>query len=525
MTTPDPNPEEFWTFEQIAEATDSLVENVREHWTATVGQLVLCGINRKSVQRGMIGTFAVETGPRRERRFTPVREAYWLDDDNGFAWAEEYRRTHLPSSQYFPYYGRGKVQRTWEDAYRATGPQIAALWGAPGSTDPTFDLVANPDNLLDRDMSAASDAIFFRDKRALPSASYPEGYSLLEACDDHDDVWIRKLVQGGSAGLDDFRRIVATLDAMSPDEQAPPTPPVVPSFDPDFPFIAQDKSFDCSETALLWELQAHGRGTTDVWLEGHMMADGIMTERWGLMDATGHGLAAFVNHYYGGIDTPGYTFVEPAEDLGYRCEAFGTNEQPATFDEIAGKLERGESEGILAGGRTWVHWVAIRRYNREQDVFEIANSARGYMGIYDTLTRDQFDALGPFSYVTIRTGDPTATETETAPPPIEVTPAPDPMVVMQAKLDEMAAALADARRNLGVATVDVADAFAKAPPKYLASADAIDTKLAAILKATTAKAVRPLVDAITAEAQNVRIVTNGDVIPALNTLRGLHGDQ
>lgn len=39
-----------------------------------------------------------------------VREAYWL--------SEEWRRTHL---RYYPYYGRGLVQLTWEENYRKMG--------------------------------------------------------------------------------------------------------------------------------------------------------------------------------------------------------------------------------------------------------------------------------------------------------------------------------------------------------------------------------------------------------------------
>lgn len=519
------NPWEFWTAQEIADATDSLLENVEEHWPATVEQLVHCGINRKTVQRGLIATIAVETGPKKERRFTPVREAYWLDDEHGFEWAEEYRRTHLPSSQYFPLYGRGKTQTTWKSGYEAMGPKIAALWGADPS-DPTFDLIKNPDNLLQRDMSAAADAIFFRDKRALPTASYPEGYSLLNACDEKDAVWIRKLVQGGSDGLDHLRTVLDALDAASPDAAEPvPDAPTKPSYNPDFPSIVQNRSFDCSETSLLWEFRAHGRETTDVWLEGRMLADGIMTEEWGLMDATGHGLAAFGNHYYGGFTTPGYSFGEPAEDLGYRFQAFGTNDHPATFDEIAVAVGNGE-RGVMAGGRAWVHWVAIRRHNPTTDVLEIANSAEGYKGIYGTLTRDQFDALGWFSYVTVDVLDPTSSEAQE--PHEEPTPAPDPMAQMQAKMDELMAAraedvrqLEEARRNLGVATVDVAGAFAKAPPKLVADADLIDQKIAAIRKATKAKAVAPLLDAIADAAQDVRIVVNGDIVPALDALKRL----
>lgn len=55
-----------------------------------------------------------------------VREAYWLSED--------WRRTHL---RYWPYYGRGLVQLTWEDNYRKMSRVIGV------------DLVANPDAALD----------------------------------------------------------------------------------------------------------------------------------------------------------------------------------------------------------------------------------------------------------------------------------------------------------------------------------------------------------------------------------------
>lgn len=56
----------------------------------------------------------------------PVREAYWL--------SEEWRRTHL---RYWPYYGRGLVQLTWEENYR----KMARFLGLP--------LVENPDLALE----------------------------------------------------------------------------------------------------------------------------------------------------------------------------------------------------------------------------------------------------------------------------------------------------------------------------------------------------------------------------------------
>ena len=55
-----------------------------------------------------------------------VREAYWLSED--------WRKTHL---RYYPFYGRGLVQLTWRDNYKA----MSAVTGV--------DLVANPDAALD----------------------------------------------------------------------------------------------------------------------------------------------------------------------------------------------------------------------------------------------------------------------------------------------------------------------------------------------------------------------------------------
>jgi hypothetical protein len=63
----------------------------------------------------------------------PVREAYWLSED--------WRKTHL---RYYPWYGRGYVQLTWEKNYARADEELH-LNGA---------LVANPDLALKSDISA-----------------------------------------------------------------------------------------------------------------------------------------------------------------------------------------------------------------------------------------------------------------------------------------------------------------------------------------------------------------------------------
>ena len=59
----------------------------------------------------------------------PVKEAYWLSED--------WRRKNL---RYFPWYGRGLIQTTWEDNYR----RIAVALGLPADT-----FLNDPDKLLE----------------------------------------------------------------------------------------------------------------------------------------------------------------------------------------------------------------------------------------------------------------------------------------------------------------------------------------------------------------------------------------
>jgi hypothetical protein len=61
----------------------------------------------------------------------PVREAYWLSED--------WRRRNL---RYWPFYGRGYVQLTWEDNYRKMSGLVSA------------DLVRDPDRAMEPAIAA-----------------------------------------------------------------------------------------------------------------------------------------------------------------------------------------------------------------------------------------------------------------------------------------------------------------------------------------------------------------------------------
>lgn len=76
----------------------------------------------------ILATVKRETGDT----FKPVREGDWI----GHTSTDEYRRTHY---RYYPYYGRGFVQITWDYNYRAYSEKLG------------IDLVADPDKALDPD--------------------------------------------------------------------------------------------------------------------------------------------------------------------------------------------------------------------------------------------------------------------------------------------------------------------------------------------------------------------------------------
>lgn len=215
-----PDPWQYWSAEQIANAAECPVAAVRENWPRLVEQIEHCGLTNRNLWLGMIGTVAVESAST----FRPVREAYYLGETpdgrpDGLSPAERYRRT----LRYWPYYGRGLIQNTWRDSYAELGPKIAALWGA--GSDPTFDLVSNPDNLLDPDISAAAAAIFFRDKA---------GGALAAAAARGDWGEVRRLVYGGAdpSGVARIARIASALGSV-----APPTPAPTPAPEDPAPYI------------------------------------------------------------------------------------------------------------------------------------------------------------------------------------------------------------------------------------------------------------------------------------------------
>lgn len=164
------------TVDQVATATRCPQRNVAIHWPNLLAALDELGINTPAVQIAMAATVAVET-----RSFQPIRERR----------ADKVRQPALWASQerYWPsgFYGRGFVQLTWRGNYLDAGEVLG------------LDLVGNPDLALEPMTAARILARYFLG-RGIPAAA--------EAGD-----WrkVRRLVNGGTNGLEDFLAAVKAL--------------------------------------------------------------------------------------------------------------------------------------------------------------------------------------------------------------------------------------------------------------------------------------------------------------------------
>lgn len=94
---------------------------------------------------------------------------------------------------------------------------------------------------------------------------------------------------------------------------------------------------------------------------------------YGLMDGTGRQLQRVIKEQTGYDSQQSY--------LGFEeVYALGSSGTPS-----------------LMSGAAWYHWVALRGV--QGDNLWVANSAPGYKGIWDTLSREDFARLGGFSVV------------------------------------------------------------------------------------------------------------------------------
>lgn len=361
------NPEQYFAFRQIVSATGASEASIRSTWPILADALDRQGVYDRLVTIAAIATVRVETG----EKFAPIPEyasgdAYEGRIDLGNTQPGDGRR----------YKGRGLIQITGRANYRTYGNVIGV------------DLEGNPELALDPAVSAAVFAAYFTRHfiRWLPAPS-----PLMSPVDlARAEEWrgVRVSVNGGENGLDLFMRVVNALLGASP------MPTTLP-YNPDAPIDQQPVDWSCSIEATQWLLRAIGRNPdasdpkNDPWMRGQLVP-GIVSPDVGLRDATGGPLAAWITREYG-------------SEMGFVAQA-----SPVTFDDVwAGA----GVNPMIGGGGAYNHWIGFRARNAD-GTLSIANSAPGYRGVTDRLSRAQFDALGPWHVVWIdRASD------QPAPPP------------------------------------------------------------------------------------------------------------
>jgi Chitinase class I len=195
----DPAPEglSVWTVftaDEIAACTgcNAAIHSIHANWPLIFDALRAQGQGSVRSLIGAIGTVAIETASK----WLPCRELY-NDPPGQFAYFEEmYGVGNHPSAEAMEhtlhgdgarYFGRGFIQLTWKNNYRAMGQRLG------------IDLVGNPDLALDAQTAADVFAIYWRDRDIQAQA------------DREDWAAVRRSVQGGSAGLGRVETSAAAL--------------------------------------------------------------------------------------------------------------------------------------------------------------------------------------------------------------------------------------------------------------------------------------------------------------------------
>lgn len=161
-----------------------------------------------------------------------------------------------------------------------------------------------------------------------------------------------------------------------------PSMTTLPVYDWQEPAILQNHDWDCSEESIRWCLYAYGRTPDDAWMEQSMIAAGVVNPDVGCTDASGAGLARWVNQEYG--------------EYGY----LASNQTGVSFDQVKDEADQ-HVHPLAIGGADWYHWSGLRGYDPLNDRLLLANPAPGWHGVYQTLSRDEFAREGPFNLVRV----------------------------------------------------------------------------------------------------------------------------
>jgi len=160
----------------------------------------------------------------------------------------------------------------------------------------------------------------------------------------------------------------------TPISQAPQPPAPGVQWNPSEPMPRQSASWTCSACSLAWVERSTGKNPgADEWSAvAEIGQPENINPTYGLMDGSGSQLQRVLKDSYALNSMHGWL----------------------NYDEVWTAVAH--TTGMMSGG-AWYHWVALR--GQSGGDLWIANSAPGYKGVYDVLSREAFNALGPFSVV------------------------------------------------------------------------------------------------------------------------------
>jgi hypothetical protein len=174
-----------YTVEQIAQACNAPIANVRTSWPLLLAALDWQHCNDHATRVACAATVCVETGVT----VNGVNETFLPISELGG-----------PEAWYAPYYGRGYIQLTLRENYAAYGAML------------NLDLVGNPDLALQPDVAAKVLALYFVN-RGIPAIAAAGNWT-----------GVREAVNGGLFGWNTFWTAVKALEAIP----EPPDPPADP---------------------------------------------------------------------------------------------------------------------------------------------------------------------------------------------------------------------------------------------------------------------------------------------------------
>jgi len=167
---------------------------------------------------------------------------------------------------------------------------------------------------------------------------------------------------------------------LAPEEFSPPGEnSQALAFDPNTPTELQVQDFSCSIRSITWVLKSLGVDIDAGTLEDEMVPS-IVTRKDGLLDSRGYGLADVLKRH---LDPQWHNRIRVYESLTW-----------------ADMQLRATGGPMALGGRGWYHWTAVRGLNPDGSL-KLANPAPGWKGVQQTLTRADWDRLGPWSGVLV----------------------------------------------------------------------------------------------------------------------------